>query len=125
MGKRHEHTIDGIKEPRLPLSQDALGQQMSPNGGTNREKNGHHGNKGFLLPVEEVPGTTGGPGRLLWTDSRPAGREGRWSRKNVMWNQHISDAFPGSVWVGEAFVKWKSIENEANKPKKTRVRRAA
>ena len=43
-----------------------------------------------------------------------------------MWNQLISDAFPrrGSVWVGEAFVKWKSIENEANKPKKTRVRRA-
>ena len=52
MGKRHEHAIDGIKEPRLPLSQEALGQQMSPNGGTSQEKNGHHGNKGFLLPVE-------------------------------------------------------------------------
>lgn len=68
------NVVSGLKEPPLPLSQEGLGQQTSPNEGqAKRERvSGHKGPP----PPGQTWGNSWNPaglGRLLWTDSRPAG----------------------------------------------------
>lgn len=92
------NVVSGLKEPPLPLSQEGLGQQTSPNEGqAKRERvSGHKGplllgRRGGTLGIQLAWGGCSGQtaGQL---DRRADGQE-----KSAAWSQCVSDMSPGGV----------------------------